>query len=66
VYRHRGQGCHATFYGGHIHVRNLGVGFGCILHTIRSVVVGCRGQKYSGVVVVWGGHLSFGHVHQVD
>jgi len=23
-----------------------GVGFGCILHTIRSVVVGCMGHVY--------------------
>jgi len=43
-----------------------GVGFGCILHMIQSVVVGCKGQVYDGVVVVRGGHLSFGHGHQVD
>jgi len=42
------------------------VGSGCILHIIRSVMVGYRRHVYEVVVVVRGGHLSFGHGHQVD
>ena len=44
------------------------MGSGCILYIIQSVVVGYRGHVFGGqgVVVVWGGHVGFGHGHHVD
>jgi len=67
VYQHRAQSCHATFCGGHMHLGIPGVGADCILHIIRSVVEDCRGHVSEGEgVVVWGGHLGFGHGHQVE
>jgi len=66
VYQHHAQSCYITFCGGHMHLGIPGVRFGCILHIIRSVVVGYRGHVYEAVVVVRGRHLSFGHGHQVD
>jgi len=72
VYHHHTQSCHATLCGGHKRLGIPGVGSGCILHIIGSVVVGYRGQVSEGegegesVVVVWGGHLGFGHGHHVD
>jgi len=67
VYQHRAQSCHATLCGGHMRLGILGVGSSCILHIIQSVVVGYRGHVSEGDdVVVWGGHLGFGHGHHVD
>jgi len=72
VYHHRAQSCHATLCGGHKRLGISGVGSGCILHIIGIVVVGYRGHvsegegEGEGVVVVWGGHLGFGHGHHVD
>jgi len=68
VYQHRTQSCHATLCGGHMHLGIPSVGSNCILHIIRSVVVGYRGHvsEGEGVVIVWGGHLGFGHGHHVD
>jgi len=67
VYQLRAQSCHATLCDGHMRLGIPGMGFGCILHIIRSVVVGYMGHvsEGEGVVVVWGGHLGFGHGHHV-
>jgi len=48
VYQHRAQSCHETLCGGHMRLENLGVGSGCILHIIQSVVVGYRGHVSEG------------------
>ena len=68
VYQHHAQSCHATLCGGHKRLGIPGVGSGCILHIIGSVVVGYKGHvsEGEGVVVVWGGHLWFRHGHHVD
>jgi len=66
VYQHRAQSYHATFCGGHICLGIPGVGSGCILHIIRSVVVDYRGHVCEAFVIVRGGHLCFCHGHQVD
>ena len=67
VYQHRGQCCHSTLCGGHIRLGIPSVGFDCIPHIIGSVVVGFRGHvsEGKGLVVVFGGHLVFGHGHHV-
>jgi len=48
VYQHRAQSCHATLCGGHKRLGIPGMGFGCILHIIGSVVVGYKRHVSKG------------------